>query len=341
MNRTREAVLFIVLTLLGSWAIGWLWVRNPEQGWLTQWLMCTPALVGLSLSWLLHREPPRAIGLEYTGARPWLLAFLYPFFLVALAIALAYAVRAITAHRGFIYFQPEAVFTGGWLGLPRRRGLSLIWVNVLRNLWTISPWLLVALIYRLGWPEKLAARLPPPLRWLHHGLRALLAMFVVWSYPGPLAPPGAIGEEIGWRGTLVRRFADRPMIAFALTAPVWAAFHLPVVFAPAQAGHLLQNIVFLASIAAAAGPFAALYLASRSVWPCVVLHFTWNVWNPFFLGDVYGGRAGLFGGAIWAFNGEGLFGLLINGMVTAWLLLHWRANAHPSAAAVSSVAPIE
>ena len=74
--------------------------------------------------------------------------------------------------------------------------------------------------------------------------------------------------------------------------------------------------------------YAALYLASRSVWPCVVLHFTWNVWNPFFLGDVYGGQPGLFGGAVWAFNGEGLFGLLINGTVTLLLVRRFRAAAN-------------
>jgi membrane protease YdiL (CAAX protease family) len=149
----------------------------------------------------------------------------------------------------------------------------------------------------------------------------------VICYPGPLAPPGAIVEELGWRGTLVRRFMDRPIIAVAISAPVWAAFHLPVIFAPGQVGHTLQNIFFLGSVAAGAAPFAALYLWSRSVWPCVVLHYTWNVWNPFLLGDVYGGGAGLFGGAVWAFNGEGLFGLLIQGAVTVWLIQRWRRKS--------------
>lgn len=331
MSRARETLLFIVCTLLGSWAIGWLWVLHPERGYLTQWLMCVPALVGLSLSWGVRREPPRAIGLAFTGPLPWLLALLYPIGMAAVSVALAYGFRALSGDAQFIFLQPQAVSTGGWLGLPRRPGLSLWWVRVLRNLWYVLPWLVVAGIYRLRGPERLTAWLPASLRFLHHGVRALLAALVVYCYPGPLAPPGAIGEEIGWRGTLVRRFADRPLVALAISAPVWAAFHLPVVFAPSQAGHTLQNLVFLGSIAAAAGPFAALYLYSRSVWPCVVLHFTWNFWNPFLLGDVYGGGAGLFGGAVWAFNGEGLMGLLINGTITLLLIRHWlRTPAAPT-----------
>ena len=326
MNRARETALFIVVTLLCSWTIGWLWVHHPERGWLTQYLMCTPGVVGICLSWLLRREPPRAIGLEFTGAGPWLFALVYPFCVAGAAIGMAYVVRAITGDLGFIHFQPAAVQTGGWLGFPRRPGLSLVWIKFLRNLWLLLPWLLVAAVYRLRWLDFLATRLPAPLRALHHGVRWALFGLVVWCYPGPLAPPGAIGEEVGWRGTLVRHFADRPLIAAAITAPLWASFHLPVVFMPAQAGHFGQNLVFLGAVAAAATPFAALYLWSRSVWPCVVLHFTWNNWNPFLLGDVYGGGSGLFGGAVWAFNGEGLFGMLIQGAVSVWLVFRWQRS---------------
>lgn len=324
MSRARETWLFAILTLVLCWLLGWMWIRHPERGWLTQWMMCTPGLVGLGLSWLLRREPPAAVGLALTGLLPWGVAFFYPFFMVTAAVLLGYAVRLVTGDAGFIHFQPEAVMTGGWLGLPRQRGLSLLWLRLLRNLWFMAPWLLVALAYKQRWPERLRSRLPARLRGLHHALRWALFGLVLWAFPGPLAPPGAIGEELGWRGTLVRRWADRPLIAVAITAPLWAAFHLPVVFRPAQAGQLLQNLTFLLSIAAAAAPFAALYLWSRSVWPCVVLHFNWNFWNPFVLGDVYGGGAGLFGGAVWAINGEGLFGLLINGAVSVWLIARWR-----------------
>jgi hypothetical protein len=55
------------------------------------------------------------------------------------------------------------------------------------------------------------------------------------------------------------------------------------------------------------------------------MHFTWNQWNPFFLGDPYGGGEGMFGGAKWIFNGEGAFGLLLNGAIGAVLLWRWCA----------------
>lgn len=327
LNRALETALFIVLTLSISWLIGWQWVRHPEQGFLTQWLMCTPGIVGVVLSYVIRREPPRAVGLAFTGAWPWIVALLYPFAMAAAAIALAYAIRVITGDSSFIYFQPEAVKTGGWLGLPLRPGLALVWVRMLRNLWMLAPWLLVAFIYRVGAVERLAALLPSPLRPLHHLLRLAMLLLVMLCYGSLTVPPGAIGEEVGWRGTLVRHFADRPLLAVAITAPLWAAFHLPVVFAVAQAGNLAQNVVFLGSIAAAATPFAALYLWSRSLWPCVVLHYTWNVWNPFLLGDVYGGGAGLFGGRCWIFNGEGLFGMLFSGALTVWLVRRWQSAA--------------
>src|SRR4051812_17844690 len=106
VNRACETALFIVLTLLISWLIGWQWIRHPERGWLTQWLMCTPGLVGVALSYLIRREPPRAVGLAFTGPWPWVVAFLYTFGMAAVAIAFAYAIRGLTGDSSFIYFQP-------------------------------------------------------------------------------------------------------------------------------------------------------------------------------------------------------------------------------------------
>jgi len=59
------------------------------------------------------------------------------------------------------------------------------------------------------------------------------------------------------------------------------------------------------------------------------LHLSWNTWNEAILGDVYGWKPGLFGGEFWVFNGEGPFGLLVNGTIAAWLLWRWshRRNA--------------
>jgi len=145
------------------------------------------------------------------------------------------------------------------------------------------PWLLVAVAYRQAWPDRLKAALPQGWSWLHHAFRGLLFVptFLTHTFL-----PGNLGEEVGWRGYLVRRWAGRPLVAAAITIPVWAGFHLPVIFSSAQKGHPALNAIFLLSIAAAAAPFAAFYLWGRSVWPCAVLHFSWYMWNPLLLGDV-------------------------------------------------------
>ena len=206
----------------------------------------------------------------------------------------------------------------GFQGIPALGLAAVVWIVLL------LPWLLAAAAYRAQWPERLQAVLPPSWAWLHHAFRAVLFLPTFLTH-GPL--PGDLGEELGWRGYLVRRWANRPLVAVAITMPVWASFHLPVVFSSAQKGHPLLNGVFLLSIAAAAVPFAALYLWGRSVWPCAVLHLSWNLWNPLVLGNVYTGQAGLFGGQVRIFNGEALFGLIFNSILALWLIARWRREA--------------
>jgi hypothetical protein len=326
----RETAWFVILSLTISWAIGAVWVLYPRHGGLTQWMMVTPALVGFACAWFFRHEPPRAAGFRFTGWAPWIVALTYPFVLAALAVGIGYAVGFVKGDADFIVFHPEQVTAHGGMAAFTRRGTFLATAVV--------PWLAVALFYRFEVPDLLG-RLWSPLRLLS-SLLAWVAL--VFLYPGRLGPPGALGEELGWRGTMVRLWKETPIIALVIGMPVWAAFHLPVIFAATQRGHVVQNITFLASIAAAAPVFAALYLWCESVWPCAVLHFSWNLWNPFFLGDVYHGAPGLFGGAVWFFNGEGVCGLLINGALSAWLVRRAfarRASPPASAASLQNEAP--
>jgi hypothetical protein len=321
MPTRKETVWFVVLALGLSWAVGAWWLARPEQFILIRVLMCVPALVGMGCAYAFRREPPRAAGFAFTGWGPWGLAMVYPFLMTAFCLLLAYGWRAVSGRADFIVFQPEALAFGLSRdhllhGLPALGLAAAIWIVVL------LPWLLVALAYRFGWPEWVRARLPKGWAWLHHAFRALLFVPVF-----AFGLPGELGEELGWRGHLVRRWTERPLVAAAITMPVWAAFHLPVIFSDAQKGHPVLNAVFLLSIAAAAVPFAALYRWGRSVWPCAVLHLSWNLWNPLLLGNVYSGRPGLFGGQMRIFNGEALFGLLFNGLLAGWLLWRWRREA--------------
>ena len=316
MTRARQTALFVTLALSGSFAIGAVWIAHPEWGWLSQFLMWTPAVAALVVQ-AIRREPPRAMGFAFTGAGPWLAAFLYPFGVIAACVALGYAIRAATGAE-VIRFQPDAVRS--FFGVEAS-GLALVPPVLARLLLLMAPWLVLALAYRLELPEKLGPG--------RHAGRAALWVGVFWFNPGPWwLPPGHIGEELGWRGWLVRTWQDRPITALALSASAWAAFHLPVVVLMPPLHAPIPALSFLLSIAAAAAAFQALYLWSGSVWPPIIAHTAWNAWNPFFLGSQYrAGRPSIFGGELWLINGEGLLGLLVNGAITAALVMRWRARS--------------
>jgi len=313
-DRRRETVWFIVLALLISWGVGALWLLNEKRFILIRIFMCVPGLVGFGCAWFFRREPPRAVGLAFTEWKHWFAAIVYPIAIAIVAVALAYGIRSWLNRPDFIIFQPELLKIGPL------HGLQVLPAFVLITLVMLLPWLLVAGAYRWNWPDRIKAKLPEKWRWLHHGFRAALWIPTFFIH----GVPGELGEELGWRGHLVRRWQERPITAALITMPVWAAFHLPVIFSSTQRGHGLQNVTFLLAIAMAAVVFAAFYVWTRSVWPCAVLHLSWNLWNPVLLGDVYRGHPGLFGGKVWIFNGEGVFGLLLEGIVAILLFRHWR-----------------
>jgi membrane protease YdiL (CAAX protease family) len=314
MNSRKDTLWFICITLVLSWIIGGLWLLDERRFFLLRMMMCVPAVVALGCAWGFRREPPRAMGLHFPGWGHWALGLLLPFAYVAVEVALAYAARLVLGRPDFITFQPESV--KGPFGL---RGLVAIPAMLGFLVAGSLTWLLVAVAYSRGWPDRLRARLPERWKWVAHVFSLVLWVPSLWMG----GVPGELAEEVGWRGYLVRRWMERPAVAAAITMPVWAAFHLPIIFSTTQRGHVLQNLSFLASIAVAAVVFAALYMASRSVWPCALFHLSWNVFNPMLLGNVYSGRSGLFGGEVWVFNGEGVFGLVLNGLLAVWLFRRW------------------
>jgi membrane protease YdiL (CAAX protease family) len=265
------------------------------------------------------------MGFGFTGAGPWLAAFAYPSLVIAACVAIGYAIRGVTGA-DVIHFQPETVrFQVSGIAAS---GLGLVPLRVARQAWIMLPWLVLALAYRYQLPEKLGGG--------RHVARLALWAAVFWTHPGPWwLPPGAVGEELGWRGWLVRTWRDRPLTALGLSASAWAAFHLPIVVLEPPLHAWGPALSFLLSIAAGAAAFQALYLWSGSIWPPVVAHFTWNWWNPFFLGDQYGPGPSIFGGQLWLINGEGLLGMLVNGAITVALVLGWRAQRRRQVQATS------
>jgi membrane protease YdiL (CAAX protease family) len=319
MTRTKQTALFLAVALGGSYAIGAYWLAHPDRGWLSQYMMWTPGIAGLLVQ-ALRREPPRTMGFRFTGAAPWLVAFFYPIGVIATCIAIAYAIQLISGV-GVVHFQPDAVRFKVF-GVAAS-GLGLVPLRFARSLLLMTPWLAVALAYRYELPERLGGG--------RHVARAALWAGVFWFNPGPWwLPPGGLGEELGWRGWLVRTWRDRPLTALALGAAAWTAFHLPIVALNPPLHSFVPAVAFLLSIAAGAAVFQALYLWSGSIWPPVIAHFIWNWWNPFFLGDQYGSSPSIFGGALWLINGEGVLGLLINSVLTVVLVRRWRSQRYSS-----------
>jgi len=51
--------------------------------------------------------------------------------------------------------------------------------------------------------------------------------------------------------------------------------------------------------------------SSYALWPCAVMHWTWNRVNPVVLGSIYTQQPGLVHGPQWKINGEGLMGIVV------------------------------
>jgi membrane protease YdiL (CAAX protease family) len=90
----------------------------------------------------------------------------------------------------------------------------------------------------------------------------------------------AIGEEVGWRGYMLKRLIDarqpRPVLTSAV---VWALWHTPLVLS----GHYNPSprpvpsfIMFFIALSGTAWVMARLRLSTGSVWPAIVLHAAWN-----------------------------------------------------------------
>jgi Predicted protease of the Abi (CAAX) family len=92
----------------------------------------------------------------------------------------------------------------------------------------------------------------------------------------------ALGEELGWRGFLVPKLAER--FSFTTTAfasgIIWASWHMPlIIFADYNGGTptLYSIACFAVMVVGISFPFAWLRLRSGSVWPVAILHASHNL----------------------------------------------------------------
>ncbi len=110
-------------------------------------------------------------------------------------------------------------------------------------------------------------------------LTYILIVGIVGMIPGCVS---ALGEELGWRGFLVPELAKVTSFTNValISGGIWAAWHMPLIIGADYHG---ANPVWFSVICFAVGVvgigvlFAWMRLKSGSVWPCMLLHASHNL----------------------------------------------------------------
>ena len=145
------------------------------------------------------------------------------------------------------------------------------------------------LAYGTGWITGLTPFTTPPLGPFQHLLPAqgvspalvfLVSLLVTMTYATLFSLPLAFGEELGWRGYMLTRLIDagvpKPIL---LSGLIWSVWHVPLIVAGLSVGGpflLVSIVLFMLNVTAFGYVFARLRLATGSLWPCVLLHASWN-----------------------------------------------------------------
>jgi membrane protease YdiL (CAAX protease family) len=164
-----------------------------------------------------------------------------------------------------------------------RRGLGALLVAL------VLPIGIGLLAYGTGWITGLTPFTAPPLGPFQQLLPAhrvspalffLVSLLVTMTYGTLFSIPLAFGEELGWRGYMLTRLIDagvpKPIL---LSGLIWCVWHVPLIVAGLYVGgpFLVVSIaLFMINVMAFSYVFARLRLATGSIWPCVLLHASWN-----------------------------------------------------------------
>ena len=130
------------------------------------------------------------------------------------------------------------------------------------------------------------------------------------------------GEEYGWRGYLLPKLtkATGKTMATIILGVIWALYHFPIVYLLAKTTGI-GNPLLIATLQSVCVFFFAFafsysyYISKGSLIPVMFLHSTWNTINVLILGDIYTSKSGLIAGNIPVINGEGVFGLILGGIL--------------------------
>ena len=167
--------------------------------------------------------------------------------------------------------------------LGGRRGLKALLVALL------LPTGIGLLAYGTGWITALTPFTAPPLGIFRqllpvHGvspaLLFLVSLLLTMTYGTLYSAPFTLGEELGWRGYMLTRLIDtglpKPIL---LSGLIWGMWHVPLIVTGLyiQSPFLVASLVlFMINVTAFGYVFARLRLATGSIWPCVLLHASWN-----------------------------------------------------------------
>jgi uncharacterized protein len=141
------------------------------------------------------------------------------------------------------------------------------------------------------------------------------------------------GEEYGWRGYLLPKLtiAAGKTKGTMILGVVWALYHFPLVYLLAKTTGI-GNPLLIATIQAVGVFFIAFafsysyYISRGSLIPVLFLHSTWNVINVLILGDIYTNKLGIVVGNIPLINGEGVFGLILGGILMIWFINQFKKS---------------
>jgi membrane protease YdiL (CAAX protease family) len=186
-----------------------------------------------------------------------------------------------------------ALLTVGWF--HGRKGVRALLASVLKGRVPLQ-WYALALF--VPWATQAVAVLL--YRITGHALPALGPWYNVPLLTAALAL-FSVGEELGWRGFFLSSLMDRyaPLTATAYSALFWGFWHLPYYFARHSEGERtgLTYLLFLAGIFPVSAFFTFIYIRTRSVLLCMILHGALNSGAAHWFGPMTEGASVAFG--IW------------------------------------------
>lgn len=132
----------------------------------------------------------------------------------------------------------------------------------------------------------------------------------------PVMIVGGGSEEIGWRGLLLSKLLEKisPLRATLIVSVVWGIWHLPLWFIPGVPQYGTNFLEFMLATISLSFLLSIVYLATRSVFICILFHALENAYLNIGLDSWTSGHIS---GWVNAFGGLGISFLLF------WIYTHF------------------